>query len=125
MFLRYNYASILWALLIVLICGIPGGQLLRGEHGRVDKFVHLILFAVWFYLLAVGFIKQSSIGYLRKSPLIKAFMIAITYGLIIELLQWTVFVQRSMDVNDLIANMIGSLTGLSFFLSIYGLKSYT
>ena len=49
---------------------------------------------------------------LKSNPVISAVVISILYGAVIELLQEYVFVNRSGDVRDVIADSIGSLIGI-------------
>lgn len=125
MFLKYNYAGITWAALILVFCGLPGSQLRSGsELIHADKVIHVILFCVLQLLLTIGFIKQHAVEPLRKQAVWKALLIGTCYGATIEVLQSLVFIDRTIEVGDLLANAGGSLLGVAFFYFIYGTESY-
>lgn len=124
MFLRHNLLGILWAIFILILCGLPGEQFQNAHITNADKVIHTFLFAVLFFLLSVGFIKQRTFASLRINTLSKVLMISILYGLIIEVLQGWVFIGRSIDLYDAIFNGFGCLVGYGLFLAIYGRESY-
>jgi len=124
MFLRHNLLGILWAIFILILCGLPGEQFQKSHISNADKVIHTFLFAVLFFLLSVGFIKQRTFPYLRINTLSKVLIISMLYGLVIEVLQGAVFIGRSIDLYDAIFNGIGCLVGYGLFLAIYGRESY-
>lgn len=124
MFLRYNYQGIGWALFILLLCGLPGKQFERSEVVNADAAIHAFLFGMLFFLLAVGFIKQSTFRQLRVHTLRKVFVLTVAYGVLVEFLQATVFIDRSIELSDMLFNGLGSLIGMFVFISIYGKRAY-
>ncbi len=115
MFLKYNYGGLLWALLILSLCAIPGSQLPRLsflDWLRSDKIVHLFLFGVLSFLFLKGFQRQSTFISLHHSPKLYSFFICAAYGIAIELLQEYVFSHRTGEVYDAIADAAGALIGI-------------
>jgi VanZ family protein len=82
---------------------------------RPDKIVHFFLFGVLCFLLIKGFNKQRSVGFLSNNPKISAFIFSCVYGVVIELLQEYVFINRSGEVYDALADAVGALIGLWIF----------
>lgn len=118
MFWRYNKAAFAWALLILILCGIPGNNFPRLsflDWLRPDKIVHLILFGVQSYLFIVGFSRQTIYTDLSKHAQRWGVLLSISYGALVEVLQSTIFIGRSGDVRDAIANAIGALLGLYIY----------
>ena len=118
MFWRYNRAAFLWAILILVLCGLPGSnfpKLSFLEWLRPDKIVHLILFGIQSYLLIIGFIRQDRFPGLRANAIRLGVLLSIFYGALVEVLQTTVFIGRSGDIRDALANSIGAFIGLYFF----------
>jgi len=118
MLLKYNLPAILWALLILILCGIPGKDLpdlTLFENLSFDKIFHLILFIIFIFLLIRGFKNLPGDLFFRKYALITAFFIAVAYGALTEILQSTVFVDRKGNIFDFFANFTGSLIGLALF----------
>lgn len=124
MFWRHNMLGFSWALLILILCGLPGDQFEKSKLLHADKVVHTVLFGVLFFLLSVGFIKQRRFRQLRNHTLLKVFVISTLYGVIIEALQGLVFLHRSIELSDMLFNTVGSLSGLTLFLLVYGRHSY-
>ena len=124
MFLRHNFLGISWAIFILILCGLPGEQFQKSCITNADKEIHTFLFAVLFFLLSVGFIKQRTFPYLRIKTLSKVLIISMLYGLVTEVLQGAVFIGRSIDLFDAIFNGFGCLVGYGLFLAIYGRESY-
>lgn len=103
----YRY-PILWAAFILFICGVNGSYI---PHIRLkdfispDKIAHMTLFGIQAYLLGLGLRKQ-----LRVFPaLLTALLLTILYGVLIEFLQATIFVNRSFDYLDMLANTAGAI----------------
>ncbi len=71
-------------------------------------------------ILIVGFLKQQQYKGLRNKAVYAAIGVGILYGIIIELLQGTVFATRSMEHLDIVANSCGAVFGLVCFYFIYG-----
>ena len=115
MFWVYNRPAFFWALLILILCGIPGDkipELTFLEWLRPDKIVHVILFAVLSYLLLKGFGRQNQFQFLHIHAGKIAIIFSITYGCILEILQEYIFIHRSGDIRDAAANAVGAFIGL-------------
>ena len=118
MFWRHNRAAFAWAVLILILCGLPGSnfpKLSFLEWLRPDKIVHLILFGVQSFLFIKGFSRQNSFLALKQNAIRWGVVLSITYGALVEVLQTTIFIGRSGDVRDALANAIGALLGLYFY----------
>tara|TARA_B110000046_G_C12742185_1_gene293095 strand:+ start:237 stop:614 length:378 start_codon:yes stop_codon:yes gene_type:complete len=124
-FLRHNALGIAWAFFVLLLCALPGGQFQEARHEHLDKIIHIILFGLLFVLLTVGFIKQQNFAFLRSNVKFKVWIGCVCYGVLIELMQGTIFIDRSIEVSDMLANMVGATIGLGAFLTIYGRESYS
>ena len=115
MFIRYHLPAILWSIIILILLGMPGNDIPKLpwlEHFHFDKVVHFSLFAVFTVLFVRVFNKQTSFTFLQKYSIVTALLIGISYGAILEYLQGFLFIDRTSDVHDLIANIIGSFIGL-------------
>jgi VanZ family protein len=118
MFFKSLLPAFLWGLFILIICGIPGHdlpELTFLDWLRPDKLVHLFIFGLLSYLLVRGFLIQESFPILKTRSRLWAFLIASLYGVLIEILQAYVFIDRSGDVRDAIADMIGAVIGIWCF----------
>lgn len=118
MFVKQLRWAMLWALLILILCGIPGRDIPHISFLELlsfDKFVHASIFFVLLVLTMKGFSLQTSVDAFRNSPRIFAVFICITYGGLLEVMQGTLFEERSADVYDFIANSFGCLVGLALY----------
>jgi VanZ family protein len=118
MFLKHTKWAMLWALLILILCGIPGRDIPHISFLELlsfDKFVHAGIFFVLILLTVRGFLLQTGIEYLQKKAKTIATVICIIYGGLLEVMQGTLFQERSADVFDFIANSFGVVVGLMMY----------
>jgi len=100
--------SIAWALLILLLCLMPGQALPQWNWFALldlDKLVHAGLFFVFTVLLAQAFFSNRSPAHY----LVWACIISIAYGFATEFMQGMEALGRRTDLNDMIANSVGAL----------------
>lgn len=125
MFWRPNLPAFIWAIFALVLCGLPGDnfpELTFLEWLSPDKIAHLVLFGVQCFLLLSGFTKQTSFVTLKKKATLWALSFTISYGILVEILQTYIFVQRNGDVRDAIANSIGAFTGWWVWNKFYAYK---
>ena len=118
MFFKHIKWAMLWALLILILCGIPGKDIPHISFLELlsfDKFVHAGIFFVLLLLTVRGFLLQSNFLQLKKSAKIFALLICIIYGGSVEIMQGTLFVDRSADIFDFIANTFGATMGIVLY----------
>jgi glycopeptide antibiotics resistance protein len=114
MFWRNTWPAFAWAVIILILCGIPGDDLPELsflEWLRPDKIVHLLLFGMQSYLLIRGFERQKHFSLLQRNAVFISITITILFGCVVEILQTFLFIHRSGDVRDAIANAIGAFAG--------------
>lgn len=113
--LKYSLPlSIIWALVILGLCSMPGQHIPSFsflEMLSFDKWVHAGMFFVLCSLIFFYLLQKSS----SKNMIYLFFTIAILYGCSLEIMQGTLFSNRSADWNDVIANSIGCVFGLMFY----------
>ena len=108
----------LWALIILILCGIPGRDIPHISFLEIlnfDKFVHAGVFFVLILLTIRGFLLQTSFKKLQKSAKLIAFILCVIYGGSLEIMQGTVCEGRTADVFDFVANSFGAAVGLLFY----------
>ena len=108
----------LWALVILILCGIPGRDIPHISFLELlsfDKFVHAGIFFVLLLLTVRGFVMQGTYPALREKPKLIAAVICISYGGLLEIMQATLFEERSADVFDFIANSFGCFLGILLY----------
>lgn len=110
----------------MFLIGLPGNVFPEivsfWEWLSPDKIVHLIIFGIQSFLILLGFRKQYG-KEKRKKYIIWAVSLTVIYGFITELLQYYVFIGRSGNVYDALADAIGAFLGWLFFpVGLKGLK---
>lgn len=121
MFLKQIKWALLWAMLIFILCAIPGKDIPFGgiwDILSLDKFIHASLFFILVVLLIQGFSKQIQMTLFNKNVKVLAVILCVIYGGSLELMQDAFFEDRTADVYDFIANSFGALIGVLLFEKI-------
>lgn len=102
-------ATIVWTLFIAFLCGIPGRDIPHISFLELlsfDKWVHAGIFFILFIFLFKTLYNYSN-------NLMKALSLSliscILYGILLEIMQGLVFIERSADIFDVIANSTGAI----------------
>ena len=114
MFFKKLAPAILWAAVIMVLCGIPGTkipELTFWQWLKPDKITHLIIFGILSYLLLAAFYHEAAPVTIRNHPALWAILITVSYGILTEVLQTFVFIKRFGDVRDALANSLGAFLG--------------
>ena len=120
--LKFQLPAILWAIFILVLCTSgTGGFIAEDLFGMPsDKLGHAFIFSVFVYFIMLGLIKQWRFSFLLNKIRIIAFIIAVIYAIIIELIQHYYTTDRMGDYWDLLADIIGAFLGWIMFYSVYG-----
>ena len=100
--------SLMCALVILILCGMPPSGLPTIKIPGIDKMVHFGLFAVFALLLI------SEMNYQRVQLTVKnrhkwvGFIVASVYGGLIELTQQYLFTSRGAEWADFFADILGA-----------------
>lgn len=123
MLIKHLAPALIWALVILLLCSIPGNQLPETPFWDLfafDKIAHLVLFMILSLLIKVGLLKQHRFALFKYRVNAITLTTSVSYGVLIEILQGSLFVERYADINDMLANALGAALGLLLFKIIYG-----
>lgn len=123
--LKYSLQlSIIWGLIILGLCSMPGQYVPSFsflEMLSFDKWVHAGMFFVLCCLLFFYWLQKTN----NKKPIYICLAISISYGALLEVMQGTLFSNRSADWNDIFANTFGCLMALAFYKKLFGVFSLT
>lgn len=110
--------------------GIIIGSLLSGD--TLDKvsilkipFLDKIIHFLWYYILYIlwySFMLKQNPKYVNIYSRIILLVCIVCFGLLLELLQQYVFIKRSAEINDFIADCIGSFIALITYFNVYQSK---
>jgi len=109
-FLKNHWKSITWAAFILLFCGIPGNQINKVkiiDIPHFDKIVHLFFYFTFTLLLISENNSQKQHRKITGKAIFIAAIISISYGILIEILQKLVFINRGAEIWDIVANAFG------------------
>ncbi len=124
MFLKYNQLSILWTIVVTVLCFIPSKQIPDQQIiPGFDKIVHFGMFFLLSYLWMIGLIKQRRFKKIRPHAVAISMIFALIYGVFIELFQNFMIETRDGEWLDMLANSLGVLGSYYFFKIIYGKNS--
>ncbi len=121
---RPNLPTIFWALFILILCGIPGRDIPHISFLEIlsfDKWVHAGMFFVLTIFAIRGFRLQQKFPALKSKAIVFALAINIPYGGLLEIMQGTLFIERSADVLDFAANSFGCLLAVLLYNRISNL----
>lgn len=114
---NYKLLVSLWALFIFILISIPMGSVPKMPKFidliQPDKIVHIVIYAVFVFLLFKSFI-QSGVNLSSTTIMFIVFIIGAIYSGTSELLQKYVFIYRTCSLYDFIADVIGCFIGLSY-----------
>ncbi len=107
--------SIAWAILILYLSSTTSINLPESLRDifSIDKIGHFGIYGIFTILLLKVF-HQKPLK-LEKKEVYLALTISILYGIGMEVMQYTFFPGRYFENLDIIANIIGSFTGLLFY----------
>lgn len=94
------YAALSWTVAIFIGCSIPGDGLPHAFTSR-DKLLHVGIFLLFAYL-------WRRVGYGAWGVLLAA----AGYGLLIEIWQGVMPINRSFDLYDVLADTVGAVLGI-------------
>ena len=121
--LHYFWPAYLWGAIVLLLTGLPGNDFPTlpsfWDRFQPDKIVHMGIFGLLFVLLATGsYYKGGQLTVSKKLLYIYAFSVTALGG-IIELLQKWVFIGRSCDILDFLADTIGVTLAFVFYMLVF------
>jgi len=124
LFLRYK-TTIFISLVVLLLSTIPGSSLHKVpiiEIPNLDKLIHFIMY----FSLATAILLDVYKEYdkLSSKAIWTAILFPFFYGVLMEFLQKYFVENRTADVLDALANTVGLLTALIFFLKFKKYKKW-
>jgi len=116
------WTSTLWGLVIFVLSTMSlkdtGAEKLF-DFPHMDKLVHFGFYALLAVLMLFDHTKNKAPKF---NHFITAFTICLVYGGMIEILQGSVFTDRSTELLDFIANTTGALIGCTFYMLLVKLN---
>ncbi|MEZ4798106.1 MAG: VanZ family protein [Flavobacteriaceae bacterium] len=108
--------ALLYTIALAVLSLLSSGNLPDLEVDYADKVAHLIAYGVLYFVWQI-----TLDAYKIPKAILIASGFAITYGIILEVLQGTLTVGRTLDMYDVLANCIGVV----IILIVYKYKNKT
>ena len=104
-------AAIVWTLVILGACFLPGSEIPDLRIPLADKWVHFVLFGVFAFLWLLAFPTRTALR------LLAVFVISVAFGYGVELLQGALrpWLGRSYSGMDAVADAVGGALGTAAF----------
>jgi VanZ family protein len=111
---KWLWAAVLYTVVITIASLAPTSQLPNVTIQYADKWVHLAIHFILFFGWAKG-LEPLFTSSEEGKMLIWLLVACALYGIIIELFQEIFTTYRKADLMDVLANIAGTLLGLSIF----------
>ncbi|MCB9002501.1 MAG: VanZ family protein [Bacteroidales bacterium] len=112
-FIKYN-KTIIWSLVILLLCIMPASDIPKVKIAGIDKVVHFGLFGVLATLLVSETNRLRTLRDCDKKSIILGLIVPIIYGGLIELIQQQL-PSRSAELFDLVADSAGTIVAVLIY----------
>lgn len=109
---RAKWLAIGWTLLIFVLCFLPGHELPKVNVPFIDKWAHVILFAIFSFLWLCAIVTVNTYY------LVIVFCITVFVGWLVEFIQGHYVSGRYQDNMDTFADSVGGLLGIVLFVLI-------
>lgn len=110
------WRNILWAIIIFILCSIPGDDLPKTSMVNIphlDKIVHFGMFFIMGIFLIAELRYQTK--FKKATRVSIALSLIAIYGGLIEYLQQNFFTNRSGDFVDLLADILGGILAVLLY----------
>ncbi|MDB4107569.1 VanZ family protein [Bacteroidia bacterium] len=111
----------IWTAFIASSCLLPASAFNEFSFDSIfelDKLIHLTLYFVLIILWSLAIGKQS----LENKKKLSLLLYVVLFGVIIEVLQSSMSLGRHYDIEDIIANTIGSIIGVLLIPFVHNKK---
>jgi len=116
--------AIIWAIIILILSSLSGSTMKQfdwSDIANIDKMGHLFFYAVLSFLTLFGFYKNGLKNISIRNILTSTIMV-VSYGGLIEILQYSLIKGRYFDLLDFLANIIGCTVGIIIFMYLKNLR---
>lgn len=113
---RYTLLFISWAVFITMLSLFSFSTLHLDTGGidipYADKITHFVFYTGFAFLGSLCFRERTKGNIPLGKATIMVLVTAISYGIIIEVLQYMFTTDRMAEIGDVLANSLGALTGI-------------
>ena len=118
LFLKSNYKGIVLTLVVAFLCLYPFQSDKQSTIPHFDKVIHVTLFLVLSYFWMRGLSAQNQFKKVQEKAVLITVITAITYGVLIEILQEVMHLGRSFDAWDIAADSLGVMLAFGVYRTL-------
>lgn len=110
------FIAIAYTIVISILFFIPGSDLpkVKIKIYGLDKIIHAVIHFILINLWMLYFYVKKDFKF-KANWVLQLFLLLMSFGIIVEILQGQPMVSRGADIFDVVANLVGSLLGILFF----------
>ena len=119
--INYKLLIIIWLSIILILSSLSGNTLNKIPIVKIpylDKIVHFSMYFILQFLFMNDYFFSKKYNNFKRY-LFLSFLFTLSYGSLMEILQQYVFIKRSGDFFDFLANASGAITAIIFVLLFY------
>ncbi|WP_297868167.1 VanZ family protein [uncultured Flavobacterium sp.] len=109
---KFFWLALIWTFVITVASLVSVNSFSKIKSVGNDKIVHFLFYL--FFVILWGLVKRQNDS--NRKYYLFVFLVAMSYGLIIEVLQEILTNTRQADFYDFLANTIGAFVGLIVLL---------
>ena len=116
------FSAILWLTVSVILFTLPGAALPQEnwfDKIWFDKLIHAAIFFVLVLLWFLAITGKTKYATDKRRSLIWVVLVALLYGIGIEFIQKHFIAGRSFDGGDIVADIIGCISGFAYCFGRY------
>lgn len=111
------WKSTLWTIFMLLIFLMPSDSIAKAPSlPFISEFVHIIMFAIFYWLLIYDHLKSKNNSSPERKHLIIACIAGVSFGILIEILQEITGLGRKAEGRDIIYDTAGILLALGIII---------
>jgi VanZ family protein len=125
LFLKY-WKTVLLTLVVIIVSSMPGNkvdEIKFIDFPHADKIVHFAMYFSLTFVLIYEFIINFGIKKIRKIKLF-SFVYCLILGILLELVQKFLIIERNLDLFDLLANIAGIFCCIILFNMLFKVLKY-
>jgi len=115
-FIKKYWLSIIWSIIIIIFCSLPSSNLPRNRMINIPHLDKILHFGIYFILSLLILYETKIKTGKNKKIFILTGLFSFVLGLLIEIEQQYLISSRTGDLYDLLADILGSITGIFFFV---------
>jgi len=112
--------AVLWAVIIFILSVMRTPKLTGVQIPYLDKIAHIVMYAIFAFLLLLAF---HHLIQTNKKVILLIVSVSLGYGILMEFAQKKIFLSRSFEISDIVANLTGILIAVVIYKLNYLAKT--